>query len=119
MKKIKNKVLDKQERYLRRKHRTNTLSKINWELPRLIVNKSNKFTYAQIIDLEWNVVSAANDVKVKWGTKTERATNVGLEVAKKALEKWVEKISFDRNWNLYIWRVKALADWARQAWLKF
>jgi ribosomal protein L18 len=50
MKKVKNKIKEVRRRYLRRKHRINTILKKVTDLPRLIVFKSNKYTYAQIVD---------------------------------------------------------------------
>ncbi len=118
-KKIKNRIKEIRRRYLRRKHRVNTILKKVSDLPRLIVFRSNKYTYAQVIDKNWNVLASANDMKLSGGTKTERAFQVGQQIAKKLLEKWIEKVAFDRNGYKYIWRVKAVADWAREQWLKF
>jgi len=118
-KKIRNQIKEKRRRYLRRKHRVNTVIKKNSDLPRLIVFKSRRYIYAQIVDKNGNVLAAASDIKQTEGKKIERAQKVWEEVAKKALEKWIEKVAFDRNWFMYHWRVKALAEWARQAWLKF
>ena len=119
VKKIRNKIKEVRAKYLRRKHRVNTVIKKNSDLPRLIVFKSRRYIYAQIVDKNGNVLAAASDLKMKEGKKLDRATKVGEEVAKKALEKGIEKIAFDRNWFLYHGRVKALAEWARSAWLKF
>ncbi|MFZ5341621.1 MAG: hypothetical protein ACOZBL_03595 [Patescibacteria group bacterium] len=47
--KIKNKQLDKNKKYAARKNKVNTVMKLNQENPRLIINKSNKFNYAQIV----------------------------------------------------------------------
>ena len=118
-KKIRNRIKEIKNRYFRRKHRVNTILKKVSDLPRLIVFRSNKYTYAQVVDKNGNVIAAASDMKVKEWTKTERAYKVGQEVAKKLLEKWVNKVAFDRNGYKYIGRVKAVADWARDAWLQF
>lgn len=119
MKKLKKMVMEKQRKYLRRKTRVNAIVKSVSESPRLIVNKSNKYTYAQIVSLDWKVIASASDLKVKEWTKVVKATSVWVELAKKALEKWVERVVFDRNWYIYHGRVKAIAEWARQGWLKF
>jgi len=76
--------------------------------------------YAQVIDDE-NAVTLASfsDLKMKTGTKTERSQKVGEEVAKNAIAKGVKTCVFDRNGFKYIGRVKALADSARAAGLKF
>jgi large subunit ribosomal protein L18 len=55
----------------------------------------------------------------KEGNKIEMAKKVGEDIAKVALEKWVNEIVFDRGGFLYHGRVKALAEWARAGWLKF
>jgi ribosomal protein L18 len=50
MNKLKNKLTEKSRKYIRRKIRTNTVAKAVSDLPRLIVNRTNKFNYAQIVD---------------------------------------------------------------------
>ena len=89
------------------------------ERPRLVVFRSLKKNYAQLIDdVTHKVVAAASDSAVK-GAKTERAKQVGIALAKKALEKGVSACVFDRNGYKYHGRVKALADGAREGGLKF
>ncbi|MDE7395832.1 MAG: 50S ribosomal protein L18, partial [Clostridiales bacterium] len=63
--------------------------------------------------------TVAKDVDVKGKTKTEAAELIGENVAKKALSKGIETVVFDRGGYLYIGRVKALAEGARKAGLKF
>ena len=112
-----NKKQDKRTR-LKKKIRT----KINGTsaCPRLSVFCSNSYMYAQVINDEKGItVASASDLKAKKGTKTERAKVVGVEVAKKAIEKGVKKVVFDRNGFKYTGRVKALADAAREGGLKF
>lgn len=96
------------------------------ERPRLSVYRSLKEIYAQIID-DTNgntLVSASTREKavaemVKGKTKTEAAKIVGETVAKRALEKKIEEVVFDRGGYLYTGRVQAVADGARAAGLKF
>jgi large subunit ribosomal protein L18 len=90
------------------------------ELPRLSLYKSNKRIYAQVIDDEGGVtiVSSLTDTK-KGKTMTEKATIAGAEIAKKAIEKKIENVVFDRGGFLYAGKVKAFADSAREAGLKF
>ena len=58
--------------------------------------------------------------KIKIGkTKTEKAFNLGQEIAKKALELGVKKVVFDRGYYKYHGRVKAVSDGAREGGLKF
>lgn len=89
--------------------------------PRLSVFRSLKNNYAQLIDDENGVVLASSsDLKSKdKGTKTEKAKKVGEEIAKKAAEKKITTIVFDRNGYKYHGRIKALADGAREGGLKF
>lgn len=89
--------------------------------PRLIVFRSLKYNYAQLFDDTANkVIAEASDIKLNAkGTKLEKAKKVGEEIAKKALEKNVSEITFDRNGYKYHGRVKAIADGAREGGLKF
>lgn len=93
-------------------------------LPRLDVYRSNMNIYAQVIDDVKGVtlVSASSidkELKLANGSNIEAAKAVGELVAKRALEKGIEAIVFDRGGYLYHGRVKALADAAREAGLKF
>jgi len=88
--------------------------------PRLSVFRSNNYMYAQIIDdMKSTTIVSASDLKAKTGTKTERAKAVGAEVAKSAIAKGIKSCVFDRNGFKYTGRIKALADSAREAGLKF
>jgi large subunit ribosomal protein L18 len=94
------------------------------ERPRLAVFRSLTHIYAQVIDdAQGRTVAAASDVEqslrdVK-GNKSERAKAVGSAVAKKALDAGVTQVVFDRGGNRFHGRVKALAEAAREAGLKF
>ena len=79
--------------------------------PRLSVFKSNTQIYSQLIDDEKGVTLAAASGK-------DPAT-VGAEVAKQALSKKVETVVFDRGGYIYTGKVRALAEGARKAGLKF
>jgi len=92
--------------------------------PRLSVFRSNKEIYAQIVDDENGVTLAATSSKdkeftAKSGTKIEKAVLVGEKIAKIALDKGVENVTFDRGGFLYHGRVKSLAEGARKGGLKF
>lgn len=91
------------------------------ERPRLAVFRSAKHIYAQIIDdTVGNTIVASSTLELKSDVaKTEAAKLVGAAVAKKALEKGVSKVVFDRGGNIYHGRIKALADGAREAGLDF
>jgi len=88
--------------------------------PRLTVFRSNKFIYAQVIDDgAGKTLAAASDVKIKKGTKTERAREVGRQIASVCKEAKISKVVFDRNGFKYTGRIKLVADEARGAGLKF
>ena len=92
--------------------------------PRLNVFRSNSHIYAQVIDDEKGItlVSASSidkELKLEKGSNIEAAKQVGALVAKRALEKKIENVVFDRGGYIFHGRVKALADAARAAGLKF
>ncbi|KEI05015.1 50S ribosomal protein L18 [Clostridium botulinum] len=92
--------------------------------PRLAVFRSEKNIYAQIIDdvERVTIVSASSldkDFADKIGSNKEAAKAVGTMVAKKAIEKGIEEVVFDRGGYVYHGRVKELAEAAREAGLKF
>ena len=90
------------------------------ERPRMSVYRSNKGIYVQIIDdLAGNTLVAASSKGIEEGTKKEKAAKVGADIAKKALDKGITQVVFDRNGYLFHGRVKSLADAAREAGLKF
>ena len=96
------------------------------ERPRLAVFRSNNHMYAQIIDdTVGNTLVAAStldkDVKDKLEKtdNTEAAKYLGTVVAKKALEKGIKEVVFDRGGFIYHGKVAALADAAREAGLQF
>lgn len=88
--------------------------------PRMSVFRSNKGIYVQVIDdLTGNTIVAASSKGLEGGTKVEVAAKVGEEIAKRAMEKGVTEVVFDRNGYLFHGRVKSLADAARKGGLKF
>ncbi len=89
---------------------------------RLSVFRSNKEIYGQIIDdREGKTIVGASSLGMKSDnvTKTEKAKLAGIELAKRAIEKGIETVVFDRNGYLYHGRIKAFADGAREGGLKF
>ncbi len=116
----------KYEGRIRRKKRIRSRLEGTSARPRLSVFRSLKHIYAQIVDdgagtTILTVSSLSKEVRdeLKGLKKSERAKKVGTLVAKKCLEKKIDKVVFDRNGNLYHGRVKALATGAREAGLKF
>ena len=94
------------------------------EKPRLSVFRSNSQIYAQIIDdatgkTLCSASSLDKELKLANGSNVAAATEVGTLVAKRALALKIETVVFDRGGYLFHGRVKALADAARAAGLKF
>ena len=92
--------------------------------PRLAVFRSLTHIYAQVIDDERGHTLAAassldKDLKGASGNKTARAKAVGDALGKKAKDAGVQTVVFDRGGNRFHGRVKALAEAAREAGLKF
>jgi len=116
---------DRRRQRIRRKLKKNSIG-----LLRLTVFKSNNNIYAQIIDdkkgitivsastLDSVVLKALED-KGKKSANVNAANAVGLSIGQKALEKGITSIVFDRSGYKYHGKVKALADAAREAGLKF
>ena len=90
--------------------------------PRLNVFKSGKHIYAQLIDdnnsRTIGAFSSLN-LKEKKACRTEISRQVGLALGKQALEKKIKQVTFDRGGFIYHGRIKALAEGARSAGLKF
>ena len=96
------------------------------ERPRLAVFRSNNHMYAQIIDdtVGNTMVSASTlqkDVKAELEktNNVEAAAYLGTVIAKKAIEKGITSVVFDRGGFIYHGKIKALADAAREAGLNF
>lgn len=93
------------------------------ECPRLCVFRSNKGIYVQLIDdVKGNTLAQAStldkEVKTKHSNK-EAAKEVGALIAKRAKEKKIETVVFDRSGYIYHGVVKELAESAREGGLKF
>ena len=119
-------TLIKGKRRERRALRTRSHIRRVSTLPRLCVSRSLKHISAQIIDDQSgktlaHVTSTAKGLagELAGKTKTQRAAVIGAELAKKAIEKGVQAVVFDRGFARYHGRVKALADAARAGGLKF
>ena len=114
------------EARVRRHLRTRKKIKGTTERPRLAVFKSNSYIYAQVIDdVNGTTLVAASSLEKemkeqhKGRVNLESAKAVGAEVAKRAAEKGIKSVIFDRGGFLYHGRIKALADAAREAGLEF
>ncbi|WP_428386307.1 50S ribosomal protein L18 [Mucisphaera sp.] len=112
----------KRQRQARRKAGIRKRVQGTAEFPRLSVFRSSKHIYAQLIDdMAGKTLAAASTVaqRSENGGNTAAAQAVGKEIADKAKAAGVAAVQFDRNGFRYHGRVKALADSAREAGLKF
>lgn len=119
-------ALNKIERRKRIHYRIRKVVNGTPERPRMVVFRSNKQIYVQVID-DVNAITLAsassNDKALaeqcKGKTGVEAAQIVGKAVAERAISKGITTVSFDRGGYLYHGRVKSLADGAREGGLKF
>jgi len=114
-----NRKLEKERRHRRVRRKISGTP----ECPRLCVYRSNSNIYAQVID-DVNGVTLASastldkEVKTKKSNK-EAAKEVGTLIAKRAIEKNIKSVVYDRGGNIYHGIVKELAEAAREAGLEF
>lgn len=118
-------MLNKKQSRLRRGKRARLTMRERGDV-RLVVNKTPRHIYAQVISAcGGKVLASASTVspeikqKVAYTGNIEAAIAVGKAIAEKALAAGVSKVAFDRSGNKYHGRVKGLADAAREAGLKF
>lgn len=117
-----NKSISKNKQVARRKARTRAKIAGTALKPRLSVFRSNTGLYLQLIDDEAarTLVSAhVRELKAKGIKKVEAGLELGKLLAKKALEKKIKMVVFDRGAHKYHGRVKAVADGAREGGLEF
>ncbi|MBI2868282.1 MAG: 50S ribosomal protein L18 [Chloroflexi bacterium] len=114
------------EARIRRHHRVRLKVEGNGSRPRLSVFRSLNHIYAQVIDDSQGrtlVAASTVDAEIKNGkdekTKTDIARVVGQNLARRALEKGIQQVAFDRGGFKYHGRIKALAEAAREGGLKF
>ncbi len=116
--------LDKKNTRLRRAKRTRAKIK-QLGAARLSVHRTSKHMYAQVIDSEGKVVAHATTQQkdilagLKYTGNVEAAAAIGKAIGEKAAAKGITEVAFDRSGFQYHGRVKALADAAREAGLKF
>jgi large subunit ribosomal protein L18 len=88
--------------------------------PRLVVTRSARHLFAQVVDDDKGVtLASASTYKLSDGDKTARAKQIGTQLAEAAKAAGVSKVVFDRAGNTYTGRVAAFADAAREAGLEF
>ena len=113
-------ALNKIERRKRIHYRIRKVVNGTAERPRMVVFRSNKQIYVQLVDdSEGKTLASASSKGIEEGTKTEVAAKVGQAIAEKALAAGITEVVFDRNGYLFHGRVKSLADAARNGGLKF
>ena len=89
------------------------------ERPRLVVFRSLKHIYAQLVDdVTQRTLMTVSDTKLE-GKKSEKSAQVGKEIASRAKEAGITRVVFDRAGYKYHGRVKAVADGAREGGLEF
>ena len=89
------------------------------ERPRLVIFRSLKHIYAQLVDdVSMKTLMTVTDAGAE-GKKTEKSAEVGKRIAAKAKEAGITKVVFDRGGYKYHGRVKAVADGAREGGLEF
>lgn len=110
-------TLTKRQRRISRARKTHAKSRVS-QVPRLIVFRSLKATYAQIIDdATGKIVCGASNLNGASGIPGAEA--VGEAIATSAKAQKIKKVAFDRNGYKYHGRIKALADGARKGGLEF
>ena len=121
-----NKFKAKKEGLKRRQRRVRAKIFGTAERPRLAVHRTNAHIYAQVIDdADAKTICSASTLDAefrapgKLGSNKEAAEFVGELIGKRAIEAGVTEVTFDRGGRIYHGRVKALADGARNAGLKF
>lgn len=99
----------------------NKIIRSNTERMRMVVSRSNTNIYVQIIDDDKQItLLGLSSISLKKGRATvEVAKFLGQELAKKALDKGIKKVVFDRSDKKYHGRIKAVADGAREQGLDF
>tara|TARA_Y100000310_G_C20225306_1_gene597637 strand:- start:207 stop:569 length:363 start_codon:yes stop_codon:yes gene_type:complete len=120
-------MLKTHEKKLRRHKRIRAKIQGSDQVPRLCVSRTSRHIYAQIIDDKvGKTILSVDDSKISKKTKTDDlsakvaiAYQVGQEIGKQALAKKIEKVVFDRGGYRYHGRIKAVAEGARKAGLKF
>jgi large subunit ribosomal protein L18 len=114
--------LSTREARLRRHRRVRGKIRGTAERPRLVVFRSNRGIFAQLVDDDSGKTLAASswlDLGKEAGDKTSQAAQVGKALAAGAKKAGIERVVFDRGGYLFHGRVKALADGAREGGLSF
>jgi large subunit ribosomal protein L18 len=90
------------------------------ERPRIVATRSLNHIFAQVIDDQKGITLVSGSTyKIKSGTKTEKAKQLGEQIAKLSKDKNIETVVFDRGGSKYHGRIKEFADAMRAGGLKF
>lgn len=115
--------MNKNDQKLKRKLRTRTKIRGTQDRPRLSVFRSNRFVYAQLINDEMGkTIIGVSEKHLKQNlasVRSARAKALGTLLAKKAIEKKIKKVVFDRGSYSYHGRISAIAQGAREGGLEF
>ncbi len=114
--------MSKNQRRAKRKIRIRKKIRGTADKPRLVIFRSNKHLYAQIVDDQTATTLAAyssHNLESSPRLSIETAKSVGENLAKRALDQNIKSVVFDRNGYHYHGRIKALADAARSGGLNF
>jgi large subunit ribosomal protein L18 len=111
----------KQDRLARRKNRSKSSLKGTKTVPRLLVNRSNRYLTVQLIDDSQGetLLGMSSKSIIKNSINIESAFQLGQQLAKAALDKNIHKIVFDRGGRKFHGRIAAFAEGARKSGLKF
>jgi len=108
-----------QQQRARRVHRTRSKITGTADKPRMSVRVTNQNIIVQVIDdVNGKTLAESSSLKSKATTLTDKAVEVGKDIAAKAKKAKVESVIFDRGSKQYHGRIKALADAVREAGLK-
>lgn len=117
------KVLEKQRKRIKRKISIRKKITGTPERPRMSIYKSNKYIYVQVIDdIAGNTLVSVNNMQKEFSSiksNVAEASKLGKAIAKKLTEKKISTVVFDRNGFAFHGVVKAVADGAREAGIKF
>jgi large subunit ribosomal protein L18 len=117
---MKSALKTKNQKFERRHARVRAKVNGTEERPRLSIFKSHRYMYAQIIDdTKGHTLVAFSSKEVKGKTPADRAKEVGLGIAKKAIAAKITKIVFDKSGYLFAGKIKIVADAAREGGLQF
>ena len=107
------------DRIVRKKRRVRSRIFGTHDVPKISVNRSNKYIYAQAIDDEKRVtIASIHSMKKTEVTKSDRSKEVGKELAQMLVKKGVKKAVFDRGQYIYLGRVKAFVEGLREGGLQ-